>query len=112
MKKIVYSLSLKARIALCIVALALTGGMVPAFAQDDGLGSQILQNAEQSIRSTTEGFFSILKIILIIGAAISLVMVGFNVIQGERDSMKKAGWWIIGLVFCLGGLGVLVAFVK
>ena len=50
MKKIVYSLSLKARIALCTVALALTGGAVPAFAQDDGLGAQVLQNAEQSIR--------------------------------------------------------------
>lgn len=107
MKNFLTSLSLKARIAFCTAMVALSPGI--AYAQDN-IGQQVLSGFEQEMGSVSQGFFRILRIIFIIGGAISLIMVGFNVIQGERDSMKKAGWWIIGLVFCLGGLAVLQRF--
>ena len=103
-------MSLKAKIAV-LTAVAFMNSAV-AFAQtaNSDLGNQILNETAQQMTNTMDGFFRILRIILIIGAAISLIMVGFNVIQGERDSMKKAGWWVVGLVVSLGGLAVLNAF--
>lgn len=95
MKNLFKSLSLKARIAFCSLMLGLSAA--PAFAQDDPVTNAILQNTQAGLSGIVPGIVRILKIIVIIGGAISLLLVVFNIIQGERDSAKKAGWWLVGL---------------
>lgn len=42
-------------------------------------------------------FVSLLKIVLGIGALITLVMVIFNIFKGEREAAQKMAWWVVGL---------------
>lgn len=96
MKKFLTSLSLKARIALCTLMVMFTAG--PAFAQDDPLGSAILDGTQQGIVGMIPRIMNVLKGITIFAGGIALLMVIINIIGGERDSAKKAGWWLIGMV--------------
>ena len=108
MKKFLSNLSIQGRVAVCSFMLALTTGVENLFAQgQENLGNEILQDAGNAMQGVTDSFFKILRIILIFGGAISLIGVALNIFQGERDSLKKAGWWAVGLAVCLGGLAIL-----
>lgn len=106
MKKFLSNLSIQGRVAVCSFMLALTTGVENLFAQEN-LGNEILKDAGDAMQGVTDSFFKILRIILIFGGAISLIGVALNIFQGERDSLKKAGWWAVGLAVCLGGLAIL-----
>lgn len=95
MKNFFSAVSLK----VWITVLTLIVGLTPAFAQvQDVVGNQILESTTQGLQGIVPSIARILKIIVLIGGAISAILVVFNIIQGERDSAKKAGWWLVGLV--------------
>ena len=97
MKNFFTSVSLKVK----VLVLTIIAGLVssPVFAQvNDVVGNQILNSTQQGLQGIVPGVTRILKIVVLIGGAISAILVVFNIIQGERDSAKKAGWWLVGLV--------------
>ena len=97
MKNFFKSLFLNARVAFCALMLALTAA--PAFAQvSDPISQRLIDGTATGLQGIVPGIVRVLKIIVLIGGAISLLLVVFNIIQGERDSAKKAGWWLVGLV--------------
>lgn len=96
MKNFLKSLSLKAKVVFATLMVGLTSA--PAALAQDAVGDLILSQTEQGLVGIVPGIIRVLKIIVIIGGAISLLLVVFNIIQGERDSAKKAGWWLVGLV--------------
>ncbi len=96
MKKLFSSLSLKARIAFYSVMVWMIG--VPAYAQEDPISSAILDQTTSGLQSITPRIMSVLKVVTLIGGGISMLMIIFNIIQGERDAAKKAGWWLVGMV--------------
>ena len=99
MKKFFANLSLKARIAFLSVMAGLSS--VPSFAQaggtSDPVTEAILRGSSDSLAGIIPGIVKVLKYAVLIGGAISLLLVVFNIIQGERDAAKKAGWWLVGL---------------
>lgn len=101
MKKFFANLSLKARIAFLSVMAGLSS--VPSFAQADQITQRILDGSAEKMAGIVPGIIRVLKYAVLIGGAISLLLVVFNIIQGERDAAKKAGWWLVGL-----GLGFAV----
>lgn len=96
MKKLFSSLSLKARIALCSVMVWLIG--IPARAQEDPISSAILDQTTSGLQSIVPRVMNVLKVITLVGGGISLFMIIMNIIGGERDAAKKAGWWLVGMV--------------
>lgn len=42
---------------------------------------------------------ALLQIILVIGAMIVLVMIVLRIMQGDRESAVKLGWWLLGIAF-------------
>ena len=109
MKKFFANLSLKARIAFLSVMTGLSS--VPSFAQVGGTSDQvteaILRGSASSMAGIVPGIIKALKYAVLIGGAISLLLVVFNIIQGERDAAKKAGWWLVGLGLGFAILSVL-----
>lgn len=100
MKKFFANLSLKARIAFLSVMAGLSS--VPSFAQGKGgatdtITQSILDGSANQMAGIVPGIVRVLKYAVLIGGAISLLLVVFNIIQGERDAAKKAGWWLVGL---------------
>lgn len=110
MKKFFANLSLKARIAFLSVMAGLSS--VSSFAQAGGRSSDqvtqlILDNSAREVAGIVPGIIKVLKYAVLIGGAISLLLVVFNIIQGERDAAKKAGWWLVGLGLGFAILSVL-----
>lgn len=105
MKRFLTNLGLKARIAF----LTLMSGLVSvsASAQTDPLTQKILDGGADAMNGVVPGIIRIMKIAVIIGGAISLLLVVFNIIQGERDAAKKAGWWVVGLALGFAVLTIL-----
>ena len=98
MKKFFKLLSAKAKYAYACMMLAFAAVPMALAQTDDSVSQAILNGTEQGLQGIVPGIIRVLKIIVIIGGAISLLLVVFNIIQGERDAAKKAGWWLVGLV--------------
>ena len=97
MKKFFNSLTDKARYAWagCILALAPYVASAQSANQD---GKQLLNSASTEIRSIGETIATIMGYLIAIGGLVSLVVIIINFIKGERDSMSKAAYWLIGCV--------------
>ena len=114
MKKI-NLISNKVKIAFFSFMVFLTkGSMTTAFAQQGGGMAGLDQTAGDVVEQTTEAMagivpsvMNVLKIGVLIGAGISLLLVVFNILGGERDAAKKAGWWLVGLLIGFVALTVL-----
>ena len=88
---------MKAKVLLCTLVLGATNA-VAVFAQtSDPVSEAILSGTSSGLSGMIPGIIRVLKYIVIFGGAISLLAVVFNIIQGERDAAKKAGWWLVGL---------------
>lgn len=96
MKKLFSSLSMRARIAFLTVMAGLT--TVPAMAQDDPISSAILDQTTTGLQNIVPRVMAVLKVITLVGGGIALFMIIMNIIGGERDAAKKAGWWLVGMV--------------
>lgn len=100
MKNFVSNLSNRGRYALSCVAVAgckAVVGITSAFAQADNVGAQLIDGANQSMKSLAQSVVSFLRIVMGIGALIALVLAIINFIKGERDAAQKVGYWVIGL---------------
>lgn len=73
---------------------ALSSGL--CFAQG-GQGTAIVNGISTELRSMMDSFGTLLRIVLGIGALITLAMVIFNVLKGEREAAQKMAWWVVGL---------------
>ena len=100
MKEFFSTLGSRGRYALSCVAVAgckAAVGISNAFAQADNVGTQLIDGANQSMKSLAGSIVSFLRIVLGIGALIALVLAIINFIKGERDAAQKVGYWVIGL---------------
>lgn len=84
-----------AKVALCSLMVALTGGMESAFAQIDG--AQMLDEGTRAGQQLIASLIRFLQIGLGIAALVTLVMVIYNVFKQEREAAIKLIWWVVGL---------------
>lgn len=109
MKKFLVSFFVKVRVGLLsLLAFILS---IQAKAQSavssDNMANTIIDQSAKAMSGIVPGIIRIMKIATLIGGAISLLLVIFNIIQGERDSAKKAGWWLVGLALGFAVFSVL-----
>lgn len=81
-----------------------------AFAQTgvgDSIAGDILDSTATGMTGLATRIVRILQIAVGLGGLINLIIVVFNIIQGEREAAKKAGWWLVGLVLGFTALTVL-----
>ena len=76
-----------------VTLFALSSGL--CFAQ--GQGATIVNGISNELNGMMQSFVTLLKIVLGIGALITLAMVIFNVLKGEREAAQKMAWWVVGL---------------
>lgn len=53
--------------------------------------------ASNGMLGILHGFAGVLKIVIIIGALITLVMLVLKIMSGDKESASKLGWWTVGL---------------
>lgn len=89
-------ISPRVRIAVCTGMLSLISGF-EAFAQNANIGSEILDASADAMKSIVTNLVKVLQIALGVGALVTLVLVVFNILKGEREAAQKIGWWVVGL---------------
>ena len=103
-------LFLSGRVALCSAAVAL-GSAFEAAAQEDVIGTQILRTSTRTMSSLLVDIANVVKIALGIGALVTLVIVIYNLIKGEREAAQKIGYWVVGLALGFALIQVVVSVV-
>lgn len=84
------------RLAFCTAMVALVS--LPAFAQvSDTFGQQVLDQSSNALVGIVSSVVRLLRIVLGLGALVTLAMVIFNVMKGEREAATKVAAWVIGL---------------
>lgn len=78
------------RQAICCMALCLIGTV--AFAETD-----VLNSISTSLKGIVENVVNLLRIVLGLGALVTLVIVVFKIFKGEREAAEKIAWWVAGL---------------
>ena len=109
MKKLISVISMRARLALASVILALAP--VVSWAQtglESANAETMMTKASSNIKSLGNTVATIMQYLIGIGGLISLVVIIINFIKGERDSMSKAAYWLLG---CVIGF-VFIALIK
>ena len=101
MKNLINSFTVKSRVLLCSLMVAL--GSVSAYAQD-AIANQITQGVSQNLAGIIPGVITVMKVIVGLLGIIFLIRVISNIVSGEQDAAKKAGFWLVGLA---GGFVVL-----
>lgn len=107
MKQFLQNMSLKARVAFCSAMVGLVSVGQAVAQTTDPITQQIMEQSTSGLQGMVPQIVRILKIIVVIGGAISFLVVIFNIIQGERDAAKKAGWWLVGLALGFTALSIL-----
>lgn len=107
MKHILSNIPVWLRAALATVAAFLFCNV--AFAQGGG-GESVLNSIQGQMSGMVNSVISIARIGMIIGGAILLIMVIFNLFKGERDAAGKLGWWVVGLAIGIGILSIIGSF--
>lgn len=79
------------RTAMCF-ALCLVCSL--GFAQE---GVTVLTEAENALRTIVENVISLLRVVLGLGALVTLVIVIFKLFKGDREAAEKIAWWVAGL---------------
>ena len=87
---------LKCKIALCTAMVYFSSGYVYGQTSDT-YGSQVITKSSQALYGLLESVANLLRVILGIGALVTLVMVIFNIFKGEREAASKIAWWVAGL---------------
>lgn len=87
---------LKCKIALCTAMVYFSTGYVYGQTSDT-YGSQVITKSSQALYGLLESVANLLRVILGIGALVTLVMVIFNIFKGEREAATKIAWWVAGL---------------
>lgn len=112
MKRLFSNMSTWFRTAFATILAFLSGGIYNlVFAQGGDDGNAVLQQISNSMGSMVGSVITIARIGLIIGGAILLIMVIFNLFKGERDAAGKLGWWVVGLAIGIGILTILEGLV-
>ena len=90
---------LKCKIALCTAMVYFSSGYVygQTSQTSDTYGSQVITKSSQALYGLLESVANLLRVILGIGALVTLVMVIFNIFKGEREAASKIAWWVAGL---------------
>lgn len=84
------------RVAFCTAMCALAGNYV-ALAQGDNFGVEVLTQSKTKLQELIESLVQLLQVVLGLGALVTLVMVIFNILKGEREAAQKIAWWVVGL---------------
>lgn len=66
----------------------------PAFAQQ---GSEVINASTTALLGIVQDVIRLLRVVLGIGALVTLVIVIFQVFKGEREAASKIAWWVAGL---------------
>ena len=108
MKNFFSKISLKVKVAFLTAMAFLFDQTFMLKAQDisDPTGS-IMSNTTSRLAGLVPSIMNVLKIGVLIGGGIALLLVVFNILSGERDAAKKAGWWLVGLLIGFVALSVL-----
>lgn len=64
------------------------------FAQE---GEQVLQTATDALLNIVESVITLLRVVLGLGALVTLVIVIFKLFKGDREAAEKIAWWVAGL---------------
>lgn len=83
------------RQAICCMALCLIGTV--AFAETGLEGTNVLNQISTSLTGIVENVVNLLRIVLGLGALVTLVIVVFKIFKGEREAAEKIAWWVAGL---------------
>lgn len=83
------------RQAICCMGLFLM--CTAAFAETDYTGANVLTGISDSLSSIVENVVNLLRIVLGLGALVTLVIVVFKIFKGEREAAEKIAWWVAGL---------------
>ena len=98
----------KAKIALLSLGLALIGPL----AQAQDLGEQVISSSTEALKGLIDSLVSLLQVVMGLGAIVILVIVIFQVFQGEREAAKKLAWWVLGLTLGFTLLTVVSNLIK
>ena len=101
MKNLINSFTVKSRVLLCSLMVAL--GSVSAYAQNT-ISDQITSGVSKNLAGTIPGVILVMKVIVGLAGIIAFIRVISNILSGEQDAAKKAGFWLAGLA---GGFVVL-----
>ena len=96
MKQFIQKSAARMRVAFCTAMCALTGSYV-ASAQGDNFGVEVLNSSKEQLVDLVDSLVSLLQVVLGLGALVTLVMVIFNILKGEREAAQKIAWWVVGL---------------
>ncbi len=85
------------RVAFCTAMCALAGNYVALAQGGDNFGVQVLTESKSKLQELIESLVQLLQVVLGLGALVTLVMVIFNILKGEREAAQKIAWWVVGL---------------
>jgi len=94
MKSLINKFSCGARAAIATVVCGFVAGTQMAYASG---AAGIIDGVNSGISGLAGSIMKLLKILLAIGALVSLFMVIYNIFKQERDAAQKAIWWVVGL---------------
>lgn len=83
------------RQAICCMGLFLM--CTAAFAEIGNEGTNVLNTISTSLSGIVENVVDLLRIVLGLGALVTLVIVVFKIFKGEREAAEKIAWWVAGL---------------
>lgn len=110
MKDIVNSfrlLSLRARIAVLSLGLMLVGDLSPLWAQTTNYGIDMVSETTTTFKDMFSYIVRLLQVVTGIGAAVTLIILIFQVLKGERDSIQKIAIWVFAFIIALTFLSIL-----
>ena len=107
-------MGLGAKVALCSVMVALTGGVENVYAQAAGGvdGSALLEAGSTAGKNLISSLVRFLQIGLGIAALVTLVVVIYNLFKQEREAATKLIWWVVGLAVGFGLMTALTSIIN
>jgi small-conductance mechanosensitive channel len=69
---------------------------VDSMAQDT-YGSQVITSTTTQLRNLTSSITTLLRVVMGLGALVTLTIVIFKVFKGDREAAEKLAWWVAGL---------------
>ena len=115
MKKFFSSIGVNAKIAFLTIVCFIVDGLFNrtyAFAPGGGNeitfeGDQILDSVSNKMSNLGDALANVVQYGLLAGALVTLVLLVFNLLKGERESATKLGWWVFGLSFGFAAVAVI-----
>lgn len=79
---------------------------IPFIAKASGEGQQVLSNFQSELQSLGGTLVDLLKVILGMGALVTLIMAIFKILKKDRESAEHIAWWVAGFTIAFVGISV------